>query len=453
MIDWHLIRNALREELAHHVDPKKIAAFLGQCTIIEKQTNPVRITIGVPSEFFLAQIKKFFDQALTDAAKLVIDPECIVQYRVDASLLQDIPKQASSPVTSTKRQPERYQTISELFGVIFESKYQFDNFIVWSHNEFAASIWQAIAAQPWSSYNPFFLYGNAWLGKTHLLQAIANKIMARDAKKVVVYLPATKLIDHIIWAIKKNKLSSYLKQFENVDVLILDDVQFLAWKDKTQEIFLGIFNDFVERNKQIILSWDRSPKELTIIEPRLRTRFGLGVLCDVKPPNIETRLAILQSKCEIKKISLSISDQELIASSITDNIREIEGITTTLSIKSQLMWREIVHDDVINALDTMWYSPKQIAQKSFDHVIKAIADAYEIQIADMLSDTRKQWIVKARNCAMYCAKNRYWWTLERIWDYFGGKHHTSVMHGIQSFEEILKHDDAWYQSIYQQFHQ
>ena len=188
----------------------------------------------------------------------------------------------------------------------------------------AFSAAKAVAEQPGSAYNPLFLYGNVGLGKTHLMQSIGNEIMERYPDKVVVYFPATKLIDEIISATRTNKLSNLYKKFEGVDVLMIDDIQFLAEKEKTQEIFHTIFNDFQSQKKQVILSSDRPPKELLHIEPRLKSRFALGLVADIKSPDFETRIAILQTKLAAKGESLDTHLLEVIAKYIKDNVRELE---------------------------------------------------------------------------------------------------------------------------------
>jgi chromosomal replication initiator protein len=181
-----------------------------------------------------------------------------------------------------------------------------------------------VAEEPGQVYNPLFLYGSVGLGKTHLMQAIGNAIMERFPEKVVVYLPATKLIDEIVSAVRGNKVSNLLKKFEEVDVLLVDDIQFVAEKEKTQEIFHNIFNDFQLAKKQIILSSDRPPKELVHIEPRLKSRFALGLVADIKAPDFETRVAILQSKLISKGESVDFNFLELIAKHVKDNVRELE---------------------------------------------------------------------------------------------------------------------------------
>jgi chromosomal replication initiator protein len=213
---------------------------------------------------------------------------------------------------------------------MFDKKYTFENFVVGGGNEFAYSICTAISKNPGINYNPLFLWGNVGLGKTHLLQATANSIINRFPDKTVLYLPTTKFIDELVDSIRKNKLNAFIKKFDSVDVLMLDDIQFLANKEKTQEILHNLFNEFVSKNKQIIISSDRPPKQLPTIEDRLRSRFGQGMITDVSMPDAETRIAIITNYLKARNVVLSqnISIEheiiEIIANSMDDNIREIE---------------------------------------------------------------------------------------------------------------------------------
>ncbi|MEI8091694.1 MAG: chromosomal replication initiator protein DnaA [bacterium] len=214
--------------------------------------------------------------------------------------------------------------MSDYFGILFDPKFTFDTFIVGSHNNIAFSAAKAVAEHPGDAYNPLFLYGNVGLGKTHLMQAIGNEIINKSPDKVVVYLPTSKLVDEIVTGVRGNKLSNLLKKFDEVDVLLIDDIQFIADKEKTQEIFHNIFNDFFSKKKQIILSSDRPPKELTHIEPRLKSRFAIGLVADIQAPDFETRIAILQSKLQTKGEELDFGLLELIAKHVKDNVRELE---------------------------------------------------------------------------------------------------------------------------------
>lgn len=284
------------------------------------------------------------------------------------------------------------------------------------------------------------------------MQAIWNEIIQNNPDKVIVYLPATKLIDEIILAIKKQNLSSLMRKFDDVDALLIDDIQFLAWKDKTQEIFHNIFNDFHSKKKQIIFSSDRPPRELTEIEPRLKTRFAIGLVADIKAPDYETRIAILQSKLEIKQETIDPELLGIIAQHITSNVRELEWALNFLSTRKAFSWNEISEDDVYACLETLGYNPSKPtkwnindlntkSQKNFDTIVEMVANYYSISVAELKSDSRKKEITTARQILMYIAKKYFRRTLEKIWMYFWGKNHAAVIYAISNIEKKLKSDE------------
>ena len=223
-------------------------------------------------------------------------------------LLTDLKKLLNIQESKASKAPQLEKNLkSELgnyFGILFEPSYRFDTFVAGANNQFAFSAAKAVADAPGTAYNPLFLYGNVGLGKTHLMQAVGNEIMQNFPEKVVIYLPATKLVEEIVQALRMNKMANLMKKFDEVDVLLIDDIQFLADKDKTQEVFHNLFNDFHMKKKQVIISSDRPPKELLHIEPRLKSRFALGLVADVQAPDFETRIAILESKLQSKGISI-----------------------------------------------------------------------------------------------------------------------------------------------------
>lgn len=456
--------------LETQTDPKKIVSFLGQACISEINEESLTIVIGVPNEFILVQVKKFFGELLQQAVREVYNSQYGASIKVVSTihdhhpvdlkkvLLFDSQTQPQSSKSSTQlsgsqeSQDALTRSLTDYFGVLFDRRFQFENYIVWANNEFAYTLMERITQSPGQEYNPFFLHGHVWLGKTHLLQAAANRIIEKYPDKVVVYLPTPKIVDDIITAIKKNKLDQYKKKFEWVDVLIVDDVQFLANKDKCQEIFFTIFNDFIQHRKQLILSGDRPPRELTLIEARLTTRFALGTTCEISMPDFETRSAILQSKAEVKELTLSTDLIDLIAKTIVDNVRELEWAINTLATKHHILHREIVYEDVIECLSMLWYQTQRWSTSTsatvhavwprIDEVVAAVCDTRDVSWEELTSDSKKKQVSVPRQCAMYCAKHHFGWTFERIGEYFGGKHYSSVMYAIETFGNNMKSDTS-----------
>ena len=445
--------------LATQCDTKKIFAFLKNVWIVNIDEHEQKVFVWVSNEIAMAQIKKFLGKQIKESIKTVYNPQFDVDFVIYVpfanwwDLVPDLKKLLNLKEDKKAKtiEPKIKNKLSEFFGILFEPKFTFDTFVAGANNNFAFSAAKAVADHPWTAYNPLFLYGNVGLGKTHLMQAIGNKIMADDPNKVVVYLPTSKLIDEIVEALKKNNLNTLLSKFDSVDALLLDDVQFLSGKDKTQEVFHNIFNDFESKQKQIILSGDRPPKELINIEPRLKSRFGKGIVVDLKAPDFETRIAILQSKLESKWESIDYDLLEIIAKHIINNVRELEWALNTLLTRKNLMWTELKEDDVIDCLRTLGYieaekniEESKIAEmntksaQNFGKIVEMAAEYYGLSVSDLKSDSRKQEITMARQLLMLIAKKYYGRTLEKVWDYFGWKNHASVIYAINNIEKKIK---------------
>ena len=283
------------------------------------------------------------------------------------------------------------------------------------------------------------------------MQAVGNEIMQNFPEKVVIYLPATKLVEEIVQALRMNKMANLMKKFDEVDVLLIDDIQFLADKDKTQEVFHNLFNDFHMKKKQVIISSDRPPKELLHIEPRLKSRFALGLVADVQAPDFETRIAILESKLQSKGISIDFEYLSLIAQYIKSNVRELEGALNILITRQQLSKAEISEEDVYSCLKTLGYycdenqiNFEQVMQqnkkssKNFSTLVEMVAQYYSLSIAELKSDSRKKEITQARQILMLLAKKYFNWTLEKIGDYFGGKNHATAIYAINTIEKKIE---------------
>ena len=458
---WEKIITALLQ----NNDPKKIISFLNKCWIIGIEEKERKIHIWVPNEFVASQVKKFFAKELNTAIMEVYNPQFkyqIVVYpefhsgrnklQLDLkNIIWNCTKKENHIDTDTK------QTLTQYFGILFDPKFRFENFVVWSYNELAYSAAYGVSENPWLVYNPFFIYWNVGLGKTHLLQAIWNYIINNHKDKVVVYLPTTKLIDEVVDAVRKNKIPNLMKKLDEVDVLILDDIQFLADKEKTQEIFHNIFNDFHTKKKQIVMSSDRPPKELVSLEPRLRSRFAIGLVADIKKPDFETRVAILQAKLKEKAETLDTDYLQTIAKTVKDNVRELEWALNIILTKKNLLKREISNEDVTDSLETLGYKTNnddflgngRITEKNeknnrskvnYNKITEFISTYYNISIYDIKWDSRKKEVSLARQMLMYIAKKYFDWTLEKIGDYFGGKNHATVIYAINNFERQLKHN-------------
>ena len=456
------LRTKIILQLSTQQDHKKIVAFLSKAWIINIEDTEKKVYIWFSNDFMMAQAKNVFKKNLKEAIQIVYNPQYTVEYIIyppfsnGSDLLVDLWDllniKATEKIKSKPIETSIKDKLYDYFWILFDQSFRFDNFIAWANNQFAFSAAKAVAENPWNAYNPLFIYWNVWLGKTHLMQAIWNEIISNHPDKVIIYLPATKLIDEIISAIQKKNLNSLMRKFDDVDALLIDDIQFLAGKDRTQEIFHNIFNDFHSKKKQIIFSSDRPPRELTEIEPRLKTRFAIWLVADIKAPDYETRIAILQSKLEIKQETIDPELLWIIAQHITSNVRELEWALNFLLTKKAFSWNEICEEDVYSCLETLWYKPtKQTwwntynlntkSQKNFDTIVEMVANYYSISVAELKSDSRKKEITTARQILMLIAKKHFRRTLEKIWMYFGWKNHATAIYAISNIEKKLKSDE------------
>lgn len=456
------LRTQVILQLSTLQDHKKIVAFLSKAWIINIEDNEKKVYIWFSNDFVMTQAKKIFKKSLIEAIQAVYNPQFSIEFIIyppfsnGSDLLINLAGLLNIKETEKKKAEPMWKSLkSELndyFGILFDPSFRFDNFIAWANNQFAFSAAKAVAENPWTAYNPLFIYWNVGLGKTHLMQAIWNEIIQNNPDKVIIYLPATKLVDEIVWALQHNKMSALMRKFDDVDALLIDDIQFLADKDKTQEIFHNIFNDFQSKKKQIIISSDRPPKELLHIEPRLKTRFALGLVADIHAPDYETRIAILQSKLEIKQESIDSELLSIVAQHITSNVRELEWALNILLTRKKLSWNEISEDDVYACLQTLGYSTQHHmstfdavnqnskSTKSFDTIVEMVANYYSISVAELKSDSRKKEITTARQILMLIAKKHFRRTLEKIWMYFGWKNHATAIYAISNIEKKLKSD-------------
>ena len=319
-----------------------------------------------------------------------------------------------------------------------DPKFTFDNFIVGKPNELAYAAAQRVAQSEVVSFNPLFLYGGVGLGKTHLMHAVAWNIKKRNPKKNVVYLTAEKFMYQFIKALRFKNIMSFKEQFRSVDVLMIDDVQFIIGKDNTQEEFFHTFNTLIDKKRQIIISADKSPADLDGLEDRLKSRLGWGLVADIHPLTYELRLGILQAKAEQKSLQLKQVVMEFLANKITNNVREMEGALNRLAVHASIQDSEISVDLVKDVLkDLLRTNSRKI---TIDEIQKKVVEHYNIKLSDMHSPRRSRSVARPRQVAMYLAKSITTRSLPEIGRKFGGRDHTTVIHAIKTIEEIMVND-------------
>jgi chromosomal replication initiator protein len=317
-------------------------------------------------------------------------------------------------------------------------RYTFEAFVIGSGNQFAHAACQAVAERPSKAYNPLFLYGGVGMGKTHLMQAIGHEIKRRLPQVAICYVSSEKFTNEMINSLRYDKMTSFRDKFRNVDVLLVDDIQFLAQKERTQEEFFHTFNALHESLKQIVIASDRPPKELAEVEDRLRSRFEWGLIADIQPPDLETKVAILQKKAEQEKVTLPTDVALYIASNIRSNVRELEGALIRLVAHSSLIGADITLPYAQQVLKN--FIDSQARKVTIESIQKAVAEQFGLRLVEIKAKNNSRAIVYPRQIAMYLAKHLTEASLPEIGRQFGGKHHTTVLHSVEKIEEVRKND-------------
>lgn len=430
--------------------------YFKKFTLIESSTESV--TLGVVSSFHKDNLSKKFYTEIKEAIKLELPTLTVVDLVVDDRIeirpeTEVIDCRALLKKAEKQTKKEQVQGVEVVEGInsrIISDRYQLSNFIVGSSSQLAHAACEAVARKPGSSYNPLYLYGNVGLGKTHLLQATANAIRSKQKNLRVVYTTADKFITDYVSSVKARSVDKLRDRYRQVDVLVLDDVQFLAGKKQTQEELYNIFNILYEAGKQIILSGDRPPKELTELEPRLQSRFEWGITVDIGAPDYETRLAILQEKARSREFLLPQDVAEFIAENVTDNVRELEGILNQVIAEHDLRGTPPTLENValrlsklsITSLTTSTTTSRSLRGTtcSYEDLIQTVAMHFGVEIRVLLSEDRRRENQIPRQVAMYLLKNKLHYTYERIGNIFSGRNHTAVMYSCKKLEQVMKKD-------------
>lgn len=313
-------------------------------------------------------------------------------------------------------------------------KHQFDNFVEGKSNQLARAAARQVADNPGAAYNPLFLYGGTGLGKTHLLHAVGNGIIERKPNAKVVYMHSERFVQDMVKALQNNAIEEFKRYYRSVDALLIDDIQFFANKERSQEEFFHTFNALLEGNQQIILTSDRYPKEINGVEDRLKSRFGWGLTVAIEPPELETRVAILMKKADENNIRLPAEVAFFIAKRLRSNVRELEGALNRVIANANFTGRAITIDFVREALRDLLALQEKLV--TIDNIQKTVAEYYKIKIADLLSKRRSRSVARPRQMAMALAKELTNHSLPEIGDAFGGRDHTTVLHACRKIEQL-----------------
>jgi chromosomal replication initiator protein len=336
------------------------------------------------------------------------------------------------------------RTSARLCGL--SPKYTFDSFVVGASNQFAHAACKAVASQPGDHYNPLFIYGGVGLGKTHLVNAIGHQVLERNPEGRVAYLSSESFMNELIAALRRDRMDDFKNKFRRIDVLIVDDVQFLAGRERTQEEFFHTFNSLYEGRRQIVLTSDKFPQEIPDLEERLRNRFEWGLIADIQPPDMETRVAIIQKKAELEQIELPHEVALFLASNIDSNVRELEGSLTRLGAFASLNRCPITVDFAREVLQNVLRDKRDRAI-TIESIQKAVCDFYNIRPNELRSKKRTRNVALPRQVAMYLCRRYTEASFPVIGDRFGGRDHSTVIHAAQVVERRLQEDASFRASV------
>ncbi len=400
------------------------------------EARPVTISNGellvaVPNNFTREWIETHFGSLVRAAVSDASSSEVSVRFRVDESL-------SRAAVTTTDEAPAR-ETLPGL-----NPKYTFDLFVIGSSNRFAHAAALAVAEAPAQAYNPLFIYGGTGLGKTHLLQAIAHYVLEHTSPLTVRYITSETFMNDFINSLRDKRIEGFKQRYRNYDVLLIDDVQFFEHKERIQEEFFHTFNSLYEAGSQIVMSSDRPPREIATLEARLRSRFEWGLITDIQPPDLETRIAILRKK--EKTDGIHVPDPQVltfVAGRVSTNIRELEGALTRVVAFSSLTGRAMTVELAQDVLKDVF--PMGGAQQvSIKAIQESVADRFGLSLAELCGDKRSQNIVYPRQVAMYLSRELTDSSLPKIGKEFGGRDHTTVIHATSKIARLIKEDPSVY---------
>ncbi|APF23641.1 chromosomal replication initiator protein DnaA [Clostridium butyricum] len=394
------------------------------------------ITISVPNSF----TQDILDKRYKDLVANSIEVVCSKLYKIEFVIASEASEKEDLKENSSNSASKSIVVNDEMSSTL-NPKYTFNSFVIGNSNRFAHAASLAVAESPAKAYNPLFIYGGVGLGKTHLMHAIGHYILDNNPSAKVVYVSSEKFTNELINAIKDDKNEDFRNKYRNVDVLLIDDIQFIAGKERTQEEFFHTFNALHDANKQIILSSDRPPKEIPTLEDRLRSRFEWGLIADIQVPDFETRMAILKKKADVENLNVANEVMGYIATKIKSNIRELEGALIRIIAYSSLTNRDVTVDLATEALKDI-ISKKQGKHITIDLIQDVVSSYFNLRVEDLKSQRRTRNVAHPRQIAMYLSRKLTDMSLPKIGEEFGGRDHTTVIHAYEKISENLKTDDS-----------
>ena len=416
----------LIDSLARTLPTPVLDNWVRPCRLVAVEGDHLRI--GAPNKFSRDWLAQNYLDALHQAAREVLGGHPRITLIVD----EVVPAEPVAPLPRLER-ASGGGTVEGL-----NPRYTFDAFVVGSSNQFAQAACQAVAELPSRAYNPLFIYGGVGLGKTHLLHAVGHQCVRLFPGMSVAYLSSERFTNELINAIRYDRTAEFRARYRTIDLLLIDDIQFISGKERTQEEFFHTFNDLYESRKQIIVSSDSSPKDIPEIEERLRSRFEWGLIADIQPPDFETRVAIIKKKAALERVRLGDDVAYLIASRIKSNIRELEGSLTRMIAFCALTAREMTVELVQEVLGELWGEDEKII--TIEQIQRRVCDFFGLKLSDIKAKNRTKAIAFPRQVAMYLARQMTHSSLAEIGRAFGGKDHTTVLHAVDKIQTLLQDD-------------
>lgn len=424
---WQAILGSLEVSLSK----ANFNTWFKNTSILEK--NDEYIIVGVPSTFSKDWIASKYHQELLKVLKTIAPEVRDIKYQVgNNKIAGSVNKQQNTNETNSV---SNYKEVANTIASGLNPQYIFDTFVIGKHNELAHAASLAVAKNPGGQYNPLFIYGGVGLGKTHLMHAVGHKLLNDSFKSKVLYVTSEKFTNDYINAISTKRMDEFKRLYRGVDMLLVDDIQFIAGKEGTQEEFFHTFNELRDKGKQIIITADRLPKDIPAIESRLVSRFEWGMVADIQAPDLETRLAILRRKVDKRGVRIPDDILYFIAENVLNNIRELEGALNRLIVYEQMGGGELNLESVKQILSGMVNSKKKAV--TMKKIATSVAEFYNITIEDLLKQSRKKEYVKPRQIAMYLTRKELSSSFPTIGEFFGGRDHTTVMHGVEKIERLV----------------
>lgn len=414
------------------MSPQHFSTWFGPIKAVDGGNDTLELE--VPNRFFLEWIKEHYLLLINEVIKKVSDREVQLNWRLNDDLQQDkgpVSKKAAPAVKTAPRSKP-----GKPAGLTLNPKYTFDNFVIGKANEFAHAACHAVASSPADKYNPLFIYGGVGLGKTHLLQAIGQQMLENNPDAKVCYYTSERFMNDFINYVGRQKMADFRGKFRNVDVLLIDDIQFWGGKERTQEEFFHTFNTLYEAHKQIVVTSDKFPKDIAGLEERLRSRFEWGLVADIQPPDTETKIAILRKKSRNEGVKLPDDVAEWLATVSTTNVRELEGFLNRIIAVSSLTNKDINLSMSKEALKNL-LKEKEEKILTIDVIQKEVASYYNIKFAELKSKRRHKVIALPRQVAMYISRINGKYSYPEIGHCFGGKDHSTAIHAVKKIEKEL----------------